>query len=209
MSASPEDMDPRSRAPRGGSQPRRQRGSTAAERPPQTDAPRAPAPSADGPARAATSDARQSRAVPAAEAPARTSRSARAGRAAPAPGPRAPRRVRHTVKKIDLWSALKISLCFYVCEMAVIVTAIAFLWLIADAFGIIGSVEKFIGDLLSAKNFHFLSAGMLRGTILVGLVLVAIQVVATVLACAFYNLFAELFGGIELTVIQEDAPGKR
>jgi hypothetical protein len=51
---------------------------------------------------------------------------------------------------------------------------------------------------------------MLRGTILVGLVLVAIQVVATVLACAFYNLFAELFGGIEVTVIQEDAPaGKR
>ncbi len=117
--------------------------------------------------------------------------------------------MRHTIKKVDLWSALKISLCFYVCEMAVLVTAIAFLWLIADGFGIIGSVEKFIGDLLSSKDFKFLSAGMLRGTILVGLVLVAIQVVATVLACAFYNLFAELFGGIEVTVIQEDAPGKR
>jgi len=117
--------------------------------------------------------------------------------------------VHHTIKKIDLWSALKISLCFYVCEMAVIVTSIAFLWLVADAFGVIGSVEKFIGDLLSSKDFHFLSTGMLRGTVLVGLVLVAIQVVATVLACAFYNLFAELFGGVEVTVIQEDAPGKR
>jgi hypothetical protein len=139
----------------------------------------------------------------------RTTRPARS-RSAPAPGPRAPRRVRHTIKKIDLWSALKISLCFYVCEMAVLVTAIAFLWLIADGFGIIGSVEKFIGDLLSSKDFHFLSAGMLRGMILVGLVLVAIQVVATVLACAFYNLFAELFGGVEVTVIQEDTPaGKR
>src|SRR5262249_38979793 len=119
-------------------------------------------------------------------------------------GPRAPRRVRHTIKKVDLWSALKISLCFYVCEMAVLVTAVAFLWLIADGFGIIGSVEKFIGDLLSSKDFKFLSAGMLRRP-----VLVAIQVVATVLACSFYNLFAELFGGVEITVIQEDAPGKR
>jgi hypothetical protein len=183
MSASPENMEPR-------------RSSSAQVNPmrnePQTRARRAPAPappSGDGPA-------------------ARTTRPARS-RAAPAPGPRAPRRVRHTIKKVDLWSALKISLCFYVCEMAVLVTAIAFLWLIADGFGIIGSVEKFIGDLLSSEDFKFLSAGMLRGTILVGLVLVAIQVVATVLACAFYNLFAELFGGIEVTVIQEDAPGKR
>jgi hypothetical protein len=190
MSASPEEMEPR-------------RARSAPVNPmhtePQTRTTRRPPPTAptDDGGRAGT------------EAPAsRSTRPARA-RAAPSPGPRAPRRVRHTIKKIDLWSALKISLCFYVCEMAVIITAIAFLWVVADAFGVIGSVEKFIGDLLSSKDFKFLSAAMLRGTILVGLVLVAIQVVATILACAFYNLFAELFGGVEVTVIQEDAPGKR
>jgi hypothetical protein len=195
MSASPEDMEPR-RSRSAQVNPMRNEPQTRAGR----RAPAPPPPSTDGPAVGA----------PPPEAPsARTTRPARS-RAAPTPGPRAPRRVRHTIKKVDLWSALKISLCFYVCEMAVAVTAIAFLWLIADGFGIIGSVEKFIGDLLSSKDFKFLSAEMLRGTILVGLVLVAIQVVATVLACAFYNLFAELFGGIEVTVIQEDAPaGKR
>ena len=194
MSASPEDMEPR-RSRSAQVNPTRNEPQTRAGR-------RAPAPSppsTDGPAVGAPPEA----------SPARTTRPARS-RATPSPGPRAPRRVRHTIKKVDLWSALKISLCFYVCEMAVLVTALAFLWLIADGFGIIGSVEKFIGDLLSSKDFKFLSAAMLRGTILVGLVLVAIQVVATVLACAFYNLFAELFGGIEVTVIQEDAPaGKR
>jgi hypothetical protein len=184
MSANPKDMDPR---PQTAAPETQTRGRT-------QPAPAGPAPAGDG------QDA---------EVPARPARVGRAGRAAPVPGPRAPRRVRHTIKKIDLWSALKISLCFYVCEMAVIVTSIAFLWLVADAFGVIGSVEKFIGDLLSSNDFHFLSAGMLRGVVLVGLVLVAIQVVATVLACAFYNLFAELFGGVEVTVIQEDAPGKR
>jgi Transmembrane domain of unknown function (DUF3566) len=194
MSASPEDMEPRrSRSAQVNptrNEPQTRGGRRAAAPPP---------PSTDGPAVGAPPEA----------SPTRTTRPARS-RATPSPGPRAPRRVRHTIKKVDLWSALKISLCFYVCEMAVAVTAIAFLWLIADGFGIIGSVEKFIGDLLSSKDFKFLSAEMLRGTILVGLVLVAIQVVATVLACAFYNLFAELFGGIEVTVIQEDAPaGKR
>jgi Transmembrane domain of unknown function (DUF3566) len=194
MSASPEDMEPR-RSRSAQVNPTRSEPQTRAGR----RAPAAPPPSTDGPAVGAPPEA----------SPARTTRPARS-RATPSPGPRAPRRVRHTIKKVDLWSALKISLCFYVCEMAVLVTAIAFLWLIADGFGIIGSVEKFIGDLLSSKDFKFASAGMLRGTILVGLVLVAIQVVATVLACAFYNLFAELFGGIEVTVIQEDAPaGKR
>ena len=120
------------------------------------------------------------------EAPAAHHASARS-RAAPVPGPR-PRRVRHTIKKVDLWSALKISLCFYVCEMAVAVTAIALLWLIADGFGVIGSVEKFIGDLLSSKDFKFASAEMLRGAILVGLVLVAIQVVATVVGVRVLQL---------------------
>ena len=194
MSASPEDMEPR-RSRSAQVNPTRNEPQTRAGR----RAPAPPPPSTDGPAAGAPPEA----------SPARTARPARS-RATPSPGPRAPRRVRHTIKKVDLWSALKISLCFYVCEMAVLVTALAFLWLIADGFGIIGSVEKFIGDLLSSKDFKFLSAAMLRGTILVGLVLVAIQVVATVLACAFYNLFAELFGGIEVTVIQEDAPaGKR
>src|SRR5215218_2372674 len=193
MSASPEDMEPR-RSRSAQVNPTRNEPQTRAGR----RAPAPPPPSTDGPAVGA----------PAEGAPARTTRPARS-RAAPIPGPRAPRRVRHTIKKVDLWSALKISLCFYVCEMAVLVTAIAFLWLIADGFGVIGSVEKFIGDLLSSKDFQFLSTGMLRGVVLVGLVLVAIQVVATVLACAFYNLFAELFGGVEVTVIQEDAPGKR
>jgi hypothetical protein len=197
MSASPEDMEPRRR--RAQANPTRSERQSRSARTARAPAP--PAPSEDG------GVARQ--AAPEPEAPpARAQRPARQ-RAAPIPGPRAPRRVRHTIKKIDLWSALKISLCFYVCEMAVIVTSIVFLWLIADAFGVVGSVEKFVGDLLSSKDFKFLSAGMLRGTILVGLVLVAIQVVATVLACAFYNLFSELFGGIEVTVIQEDAPGKR
>jgi hypothetical protein len=184
MSANPEEMDPRSERAAGGQT--RTRGHAE---------PAAPAPSGDG--------------QPATPTQARPTRVSRPARTAPAPGPRAPRRVRHTIKKIDLWSALKISLCFYVCEMAVIVTSVAFLWLVADAFGVIENVEEFIGDLLSSNDFQFLSAGMLRGVILVGLVLVAIQVVATVLACAFYNLFAELFGGVEVTVIQEDVPAKR
>ena len=36
-----------------------------------------------------------------------------------------------------------------------------------------------------------------------GLVIVALQVVITVIAASFYNIFAELFGGLEIVVREE------
>jgi len=120
---------------------------------------------------------------------------------------RAERQFRQTITKVDLWSVTKLSLCFYLSSMFVTVVALVALWLIASAAGIVHSVEKFLGDLLSAKNFHFLSATVLRGAILVGLVIVALQVVITVIGASFYNIFAELFGGVEITV-REDGPAE-
>jgi Transmembrane domain of unknown function (DUF3566) len=120
------------------------------------------------------------------------------------PVPKRERRLRHTIQKVDLWSVLKLSLCFYLCGLAVTIVALVSLWLIADAFGIVANVEEFVGDLLSSEDFTFLSGEMLRGVTLVGLVVVMLQVVITVMAAAFYNLFAELFGGIEVTVVEEE-----
>jgi Transmembrane domain of unknown function (DUF3566) len=116
---------------------------------------------------------------------------------------RGDRSFRQTVTKIDLWSVTKLSLCFYLSAMFVTLVALIALWMIADAAGIIHSIEKFFGDLLSAKDFHFLSGEVLRGTILIGLVVVALAVVVTVVAVSFYNIFAELFGGVEITVKEE------
>jgi hypothetical protein len=121
-----------------------------------------------------------------------------------APPAKRERRLRQTIQKVDLWSVLKLSLCFYLCGLAVCIVALISLWLIADAFGIVANVEEFVGDLLSSEDFTFLSGEMLRGVTLVGLVVVMLQVVITVMAAAFYNLFAELFGGIEVSVLEEE-----
>lgn len=139
------------------------------------------------------------------EEPRRVRRPKRSG---PAPGsrptmaPRNERQFRQTVVKVDLWSVTKLSLCFYLSAMFVTLVAMIALWVIADAAGIVGSIEKFLGELLSAEKgtFQFLSAEVLRGTILIGLVVVALQVVITVVGASFYNVFSELFGGLEITV---------
>jgi len=131
---------------------------------------------------------------------AKPSRPPKSARRAPAP----PRRFRQTIVRVDLWTVTKLSLCFYVSAMFVTLVAVVALWAIADAAGIIGSVEKFLGDLLSAKDFTFLSAEVLRGAILIALVLVALLVVITVVAASFFNIFAELFGGLEMTIKEEE-----
>jgi len=119
------------------------------------------------------------------------------------------RRFRQTVQRIDLWSVTKMALCFYISAMAVVVVALIALWAVADSAGIIDNVEKFIGDLFSADDFHFVSDQVLRGAVLVSIVLVALMVVFTIIAASFYNIFAELFGGIEITIREEEHPPKR
>jgi hypothetical protein len=49
-----------------------------------------------------------------------------------------------------------------------------------------------------------LSWEVLRAATLIGLVLVCLMTVVTVLAAAFYNLFSELLGGIEVTVVEQE-----
>jgi transmembrane protein DUF3566 len=147
-------------------------------------------------------------AAPATSAYARATRSERrAAKAAlppRAPAPSTERRYRQTVTKVDLWSVLKMSVCFYICAMAVTMVALVALWTIADAAGVIHSVEKFFGDLLQTKDFTFLDQEILRGALLIAAVFVVLAVVITVIAAAFYNMFAELFGGIELTITEEE-----
>jgi Transmembrane domain of unknown function (DUF3566) len=117
------------------------------------------------------------------------------------------RRYRQTIRSVDLWTVLKISVCFYLTGLIVSLGACIVLWWIASGLGVIHNVERFIGDLLGSDNFQFLSWRILRGATLVGLVIVCLQVVCTVLAAAFYNLFSELLGGIEITVVEEEPPG--
>ena len=139
-----------------------------------------------------------------------TARGARRSRRAPAAAPRRvayERRYRQTVRSVDIWSVLKIALCFYLCALIVILLTGVVLWWLASAVGAVHNVEKFIGDLVSDKNFHFLSWEVLRGATIVGLVLVCVLVIITVLAAAFYNLFSELIGGLEVTVVEHEEVG--
>lgn len=115
------------------------------------------------------------------------------------------RRYRQTVRKVNLWSVVKIALCFYTAALVVTLVAGIALWAIAASFGYIHSFEKFMGTLLSNKNsYKLVTAELLLGSTLVGVVLVALMTILTVIAAAFYNLFADLLGGIEVVVVEQE-----
>jgi hypothetical protein len=121
--------------------------------------------------------------------------------AAPKSGPR---QSRCEVRKLNLWSVLKISLCFYLAAAAVVVIAGIVLWAIADAAGAIHNIEQFMGDILSSKDYHLVSMQILEGSVLIGLVLAALMTIVTVVGAALYNLFSELVGGFEVTLVESD-----
>jgi len=114
------------------------------------------------------------------------------------------RRYVQTIRSVDLWSVLKVSICFYLCALIVVLVAGVLLWWIAAAAGVVASVESFVGELVNNKDFRLLSWEVLRASTLIGLVLVCLMTVVTVLAAAFYNLFSELLGGIEVTVVEQE-----
>ena len=114
------------------------------------------------------------------------------------------RRYRQTIRSIDVWSVLKISLCFYMSALIVVLLAGVVLWWIASAVGAIHNIEDFVGKIVDDPHFHFLSFEVLRGATLIGLVIVCVLVVLTVLAAAFYNLFSELTGGLEVMVVEHE-----
>lgn len=114
------------------------------------------------------------------------------------------RRYVQTVRSVDLWSVLKVSICFYLCALIVMLVAGVMLWWIASAAGVVASVESFVGELVNNKDFRLLSWEVLRAATLIGLVVVCLLTVMTVLAAAFYNLFSELLGGIEVTVVEQE-----
>ncbi|MEO6469983.1 MAG: DUF3566 domain-containing protein [Acidimicrobiia bacterium] len=114
------------------------------------------------------------------------------------------RRSRVEMTKVDLWSVLKVSLCFYLAGLAMVIIAGLVVWLLLDASGGIHNFEKFMGDIMSAKDYRLVASQILLGAVLVGLVIVALMTIITVIAASLYNLFSELVGGVEVTLVEAD-----
>ncbi|HMS24946.1 MAG TPA: DUF3566 domain-containing protein [Acidimicrobiia bacterium] len=118
------------------------------------------------------------------------------------------RSYRQMIGRIDIWSVLKVSLCFHTAAMLSTIFAMMVCWWVASAVGLVKNIEKFLGTVFEIDKFSFLNFNVLQGVLLIGLVFVALMTILSVCAAAFYNVFAEAVGGIEVYVVEESAGTK-
>ena len=122
-----------------------------------------------------------------------------------------PERRAVVLRRIDLWSALKMSLALYFCVFFVTLAGGTLLWIVARKAGAIGNLENLIEDLggYVEGSYHFKDGFILRMAAVIGPIVVVLGSLATVAGVAVFNLMARLFGGVEVTVADSDDLGPR
>lgn len=110
------------------------------------------------------------------------------------------------LRRIDLWSALKVSLALYLSIFAVVLAGGLLAWLGARQAGLLGEIEHWVEILGFADegSFHLQGPEILKLTAVIGPILVVLGALATVAGVAVFNGMARLFGGVELTVSDGD-----
>lgn len=107
------------------------------------------------------------------------------------------------VRRIELWSVLKLCLVLFTCLYVAVLLSLAVIWGVAYSSGQIENLQEFLAD-VGLDNYRFYGDQMFRACAAIGAVLVLAGTVVTVLTAALVNVISEMTGGIRLVVIEED-----
>jgi len=112
------------------------------------------------------------------------------------------RRVTRIVRRIELWSVLKIALVFNTIMLGIALGSVALLWGLANTTGLVDDLEGFLRD-AGFEDFRFQGDRMFEQVAFIGAVGALATTVFMVLATALLNLISEITGGIRFVVIEE------
>ena len=120
-----------------------------------------------------------------------------------------PVRAAMQIRRIDPWSALKVSLVLSVTLFFVWMIAVAFLYLVLGGMGVWAKLNSNVGDLLTSASGQaggeLVSSGtVFGGAALIGLVNIVLMTAMATVGVFIYNLTTDLVGGIEVTLADRD-----
>ncbi len=123
--------------------------------------------------------------------------------------PRGPVRASMQVRRIDPWSALKVSLLLNVALFFVWMIAVAFLYLVLGAMGVWSKLNSNVGDLLTTGSGGggadlVSAASIFGGAALIGLVNIVLLTAMATVGAYIYNLSTDIVGGVEVTLADLD-----
>tara|TARA_Y100000768_G_scaffold111120_1_gene81800 strand:- start:25991 stop:26767 length:777 start_codon:yes stop_codon:yes gene_type:complete len=116
------------------------------------------------------------------------------------------RRTRRTIRHIDPWSVLKVSVLLYACLYGATVIAGYLLWTAAVQSGVISNIESFIAEVGSYEVWEINGDEIFRRATVIGAVLFVAGVAFNVLLTIIFNLISDLVGGVRVTLLEEDQP---
>ena len=121
---------------------------------------------------------------------------------------RGPVRASMQIRRIDPWSALKVSLLLNAALFFVWMIAVAFLYLALAAMGVWSKLNSNVGDLLTSGDGgggDLVSAGSIfGGAALIGLVNIVLLTAMATVGAYIYNLSTDIVGGVEVTLADLD-----
>ena len=120
-----------------------------------------------------------------------------------------PVRASMQIRRIDPWSALKVSLVLSVALFFVWMIAVAFLYLVLGGMGVWSKLNSNVGDLLTSASGstggELVSSGTIfGGAALIGLVNIVLVTAMVTCGAFIYNLTTDLVGGVEVTLADRD-----
>lgn len=114
------------------------------------------------------------------------------------------RKVARLVRRVDLWSLMKVALLFYLVALVVGVIAGVVVWSLLQRSGTVPSVEDFIKEAFALESFRFDGPLLFRLSVLGGLVGVLVTTLVTVVLGLAFNLICDLTGGLRVSVVEEE-----
>ena len=114
------------------------------------------------------------------------------------------RRVKRTVRHVDPFSVLKLSLFFYACFIVIWLIFVAVVYSILNSMGLFDAIEKFGRGLVLWEEVNITLGFVERWALLIGFVFGVIASLINVVLAVLYNVGADLFGGLELTFVERD-----
>lgn len=126
-------------------------------------------------------------------------------------GPKAPRRARLRLTRIDPWSVMKTAFLLSIAFAVVTFVAVLMVWSVLSAAGVWDSINSTVATVVegdSPSSFdieEYVGMSRVMGfTMLVSVIDVVLLTALATLAAFLYNMAAALLGGIEVTLAEDD-----